>query len=461
MVRRHKVAVPAVTLAALLIVGFAATTWWEARRAQRRFQEVRGLAHSVMFELHDAIAQLPGSTAARELLIRRALEYLQNLSHEAGSNTDLQREVAIGFERVGVVQGFLGDSNLGRVGAALDSFRQSHDMLERLRARNPSDRSLMHDYLRVLNELAMAYGSTGAFQKAAEAARQSVAAGEAELRAAPADPFAVDNLLAADSVLADVFTDQRQYAQAIPLRQRTEELARKLVELKPGNPESVRTLAVAEKRLAALYGVTERYQECRQEYERARQIDEQRCARNPTDIRAKLDLSYDYSDLGWVSGRMGAYDDALASHRRALALREEAAAADPNDQRAATAVASSTNRIGGVLHKKGDLNGSLAELQRAIALYEKLAGRPGADWGTIRNLAEVHVDTAETLVDLGARSGEPAAQRQEFRNRAAGEYRKAREVYEGLRAKGLLPAADVKNIAELQAKEDKLRRAAQ
>src|ERR1019366_3105138 len=88
MVRRHKVAVPAAAVAALLIIGFAATTWWESRRAERRFQEVRGLAHSVMFELHDAIEKLPGSTAARELLVRRALEYLQNLSREAGNNAD-------------------------------------------------------------------------------------------------------------------------------------------------------------------------------------------------------------------------------------------------------------------------------------------------------------------------------------------------------------------------------------
>jgi serine/threonine protein kinase len=460
LVRRHKVAAPVVALAALLIVGFAATTWWEARRAQRRFQEVRSLAHSVMFELHDAIAKLPGSTAARELLIRRALEYLQNLSREAGSNADLQREVAIGFERVGEVQGLMSESNLGQTGAALDSYRQSHDILEGLRARDPRDRSLLHDYMRVSNELVMAYGATGAFQKAGETARRAVALAEAELRAAPTDAFAIGNLSAADSVLADVFTDQRQYAEAIPLRQRTEELARKMAELKPGDAETVRALAVAEKRLAALYGVTQRYQECRQEYERARAIDEQRCARYPADTRAKLDLSYDYSDLGWVAGRTGAYDDALASHRQALALREEAATADPNDLRAATAVASSIDRVGATLHKKGDLDGALAELQHAVALYQKLADRPGADWGSIRNLAETRQDLASTLVDRAARKGLPAEQ-QGWRNRAADEYRKARELYEGLQARGLLPAADVKDIAELRALEDKLRRGGQ
>jgi len=457
LLRRHKVAVPAVALAALLIVGFAATTWWEARRAQRRFQEVRGLAHSVMFELHDAIAKLPGSTAARELLVRRALEYLQNLSREAGNNADLQREVATGFERVAIVQGYLGESNLGKVGPALENFQKSEAILERLRARDPADRLLLRDYQRVLNELAVSYGSSGNFAKAEVTAHKSVAAAEAAMRAWPTDPLWIGSLSAADAALADTFIDRQQYEQAIPLRQRVEELARKVVELKPGDAESVRNLALSEKKLGALYGVTDRYQDCRLEYERARDIDEQRCARNPQDMRAKLDLSYDYSDLGWVAARQGALDDALVSHRRALALREEAAKADPNDRRAAVSVASSTDRIGVVLYRKGDFNGALAEMQSAAALYEKLTREPGIDWATVRSLAEVRVDIAETLVDMGTRTGTSAEQRRDLRVRAAGEYRKARELYEGLQSRGVLPKVYLKRIVELQAEEDKLK----
>jgi non-specific serine/threonine protein kinase/serine/threonine-protein kinase len=461
LVRRHQVAAPAVAVAALLIIGFAATTWWESRRAERRFQEVRGLAHAVMFELHDAIEKLPGSTAARELLVRRALEYLQNLSREAGNNAGVQREVALGYERIATVQGFLGESNLGHVGTALESIRKSEEMLEKLHAGNRADRSLLQDYERVLNELAIAYGSSGEFGKAQETARKSVAAAEADWRARPGDTFAIGNLSAADAVLADTFTSEQQYAQAIPLREKTEQLARKVVELKPGDVEAARNLALAEKRLAALYGVTGRFQECRQEYERARDIDEQRSARNPMDMHSKLDLSYDYSDLGWVAGRMDNFDDALGSHRRALALREEAAQADPKDVRAATGVASSTRRIGTVLHRKGDLDGSLAELLNAAALYEKLADRPAPDWQTVRDLAEVHVDMAETLVDTGERKGTPGSQRQALRSRAAGEYRKSRELYEGLKGRGVLPKVYFKHIGELQALEDQLKPAAQ
>jgi hypothetical protein len=124
-------------------------------------------------------------------------------------------------------------------------------------------------------------------------------------------------------------------------------------------------------------------------------------------------------------------------------------------------MASSTDRIGTVLHKKGDLNGSLAELQQAAALYEKIGGRPGADWASIRSLAEVHVDVAEPLVDLGARRGASAAERLDLRNRAAGEYRKAVELYQGLQQRGVLPAAEVAHIGELQTEADKITHAAQ
>ena len=457
LVRRHKVAAPAAAVAALLILGFAATTWWESRRAERRFQEVRGLAHAVMFELHDAIVKLPGSTAARELLVRRALEYLQNLSREAGNNSDLQREVALGYERIAMVQGFLGESNLGQVGTALDSIRKSEGILERLHDRNRADQSLLHDYERVLNELAIACGSSGKFGMAQETARKSVDVAEADLRARPGDTFAIGNLSAANAVLADTFTSEEQYAQAIPLREKTEQLARRVVELKPGDAESARNLALAEKKLGALYGVTGRFQECRREYELARDIDEQRSARNPTDMHSKLDLSYDYSDLGWVAGRMDKLDDALASHRRALALREEASQADPKDMRAATSVASSTRRIGTVLNKKGDPEGALIELRNAAALYEKLTDRPAPDWQTVRDLAEVHDDMAEILVATGERKGTPASQRQTLRSRAAGEYRTARELYEGLKTRGVLPKAYLKRIDELQKEEDKLK----
>ena len=80
-IKRHKVGVAASAVIVLVLLGGITTTIWQARvahiqraRAEQRFNDVRKLANSFLFELHDAIEKLPGSTPARALLVKRALE---------------------------------------------------------------------------------------------------------------------------------------------------------------------------------------------------------------------------------------------------------------------------------------------------------------------------------------------------------------------------------------------------
>jgi len=454
--RRHRITAPAGALAALLIVGFAAATWWEARSAERRFQQVRSLAGSVMFELHDAINTLPGSTAARELLVRRAMEYLESLSREAGSRPDLQRDVALGYARVAEVQGYLGESNLGRLPVAIANFEKAEAILAKLAARYPRDAGLRADYMRVANMLAHTYGNNGQFAKSLALARKTSDLAEAGLRANPADPVNIQALIVSLTAVADLYTDEQRYQEAIPLRERIEQLSVRLAELRPDSPEVLRTLALARKKLGALYGMTKRYADAQREYQQASELDERRLASNPNDSRAKLDVSFDYSDLGWVAARLGKYDDSLAAYRRTLALRTEVAQADPNDQRAADALASAVTKIGITYHYLGDLAAAERELRRAIHLYEELVPR-GSGWATTRGLALVHDNLADTIEAGCAKShGGPACLA-----RAAAELATERALLLGLKQKGLLPKADDKLIADIQEREARLRRGGQ
>jgi non-specific serine/threonine protein kinase/serine/threonine-protein kinase len=92
-VRRHKMGMAAAALVVLAVLGGVAATIREAhiaqaerQRAEKRFNDVRKLANSFLFEFHDAIQNLPGSTPARELVVKRALEYLDGLAKEAGDD---------------------------------------------------------------------------------------------------------------------------------------------------------------------------------------------------------------------------------------------------------------------------------------------------------------------------------------------------------------------------------------
>ena len=95
---RHRVAVPAVAAVVVAIVlrrrrHVVAGARRAARARPGPTRSARapsasstrsaGLARSVLGELHDAVQRLPGSTPAREILLRRGTEYLDALSAEA------------------------------------------------------------------------------------------------------------------------------------------------------------------------------------------------------------------------------------------------------------------------------------------------------------------------------------------------------------------------------------------
>ena len=85
-VRRHKLGVAAAALLVLSLLGGVLGTTWQMRvaqreraRAQQQFNDVRKLTTSFLFEFHTAIQDLPGATPARQLLVQRALEYLNKI----------------------------------------------------------------------------------------------------------------------------------------------------------------------------------------------------------------------------------------------------------------------------------------------------------------------------------------------------------------------------------------------
>ncbi|HEY7513836.1 MAG TPA: protein kinase, partial [Vicinamibacteria bacterium] len=145
-VRRHRVGVASTALVALsLVLGMVATTR-QARiaqaqkaRAERRFDDVRSLARSLLFEIHDEIQDLPGATRARARLVTRGLEYLDGLAHEASGDLSLQSELAEAYLKVGDVQGRPGFSNLGDRAGAVASYRKAVELRQAILAQRPDE----------------------------------------------------------------------------------------------------------------------------------------------------------------------------------------------------------------------------------------------------------------------------------------------------------------------------------
>ena len=145
-VSRHRVPVAATVLVIIALVAGIGATLRQARiarveraRAQKRFDDVRAFSNSLIFDVHDALQDIPGTTAARNLLLDRAVQYLDRVSADSEGDPNLQRELASAYQRLATVQGDATTSNLGQVGASRASYGKATLLFEAVARANPTD----------------------------------------------------------------------------------------------------------------------------------------------------------------------------------------------------------------------------------------------------------------------------------------------------------------------------------
>ncbi len=192
---RNKIATAAGAIAVVaLLLGTTISLWSadrarkEARRAHLHFEEVRQLANSFLFEFHDAIATLPGATAARQLIVTRALEYLDKLAREAEGDRSLQLELADAYLKVGDVQGRPYFANLGDAAAAARSYGRAAEIASLWAAREngSAESAARHALVRAHVNLAAVQTRGGELTKASQNSAEALNLLQQLLRDAPA-----------------------------------------------------------------------------------------------------------------------------------------------------------------------------------------------------------------------------------------------------------------------------------
>lgn len=359
-VRRRRVEVAAAALITLSLAAGMAATVWQARvaraeraRAERRFEDVRRLANSFLFEFHDSIKDLPGATHARELLVKRALEYLDSLSQEAHDDPALQRELATAYEKVGDLQGETLNLNKGDTAGALASYGKALQLREALFRADPevteNRRALSDSY----NKLGMLLWQTSERDAALENCRKAL---EGYERLAAASPQ--DHALLGD--LADAYLNTG------------------MILLERGETD------------AAL-----------QSQRRAMAVYENLVASDPQDRRARRSLSRSYEKVGNVLLQRGDTEGALDFNRKALSLRSALAAEDPTNADFKRGVEISHEKIGDMLSRLGDFGGALESYRQELTICESLSDADPANAQLRSELSSPYERLGETLAKLG------------------------------------------------------------
>lgn len=153
-VRRNRISLALAASLILAILIGAGLTARQGLRAQRRFDEVRSLANSLLNEVDPEASRLIGAVNMRKLLVEKSLTYLDRLSSEAGSDISLQKELARAYHRVADIQGHGRIESLRLFNESLASHQKALAIEEPLFARLPQDKDLRRS-------LAMGYSRIG------------------------------------------------------------------------------------------------------------------------------------------------------------------------------------------------------------------------------------------------------------------------------------------------------------
>jgi non-specific serine/threonine protein kinase/serine/threonine-protein kinase len=449
-VKRHRIPVIAAVLVLLSLVGGLAATARQARiaraaqaRAERRFNDVRKIAHDLIFEIHDSIQNLPGATPARKLIVQDAMSYLDRLAKESSEDLSLQHELAIAYQKVGDVQGLDVRSNLGDTAGALTSYEKSLDILESLAKSNPQDRKLRSDLADTYSRLAAIQLEMGQTASAFLTAQKNLEiATELEKTAEPSDRQAQLNLALAYDGLSNIQADSGNFDGSVDSCSKSLAIFDVLLAAEPANAQYRRGVSLEHKKIGGVYEYTGRLDKGLVEYRKALPMDEARASENPSDTLARRDLSISYSNVGDVLLKRGEIASALTLYQQAAAIDDAIAAADPKDAWARRYQVYNYRRVGDALLKRGDIAGAREAYRKTMAAAEQRAGLDETNAGAQADLAYAYSRLAEACHASGSRAG-TVREKQKNLVAARGWYRKSLVVWEQLRRKGAIVAIDV------------------
>ena len=177
-VRRHWIGLAAASLALTGLIGGAGVAVYQARRAQRQFNQVRQLANRFLFDFDDEIAKIPGNVKAREMIVSTALQYLNQLAAESSGDPGLQWEVARAFGKVAAVQGSTTTPSLRRPRDGLVSYERAFVLARPLDDRKLLNEAQRGDLVNMLCEAELLHRSLQEYDTALRLGREAIARSE-------------------------------------------------------------------------------------------------------------------------------------------------------------------------------------------------------------------------------------------------------------------------------------------
>ena len=343
------------------------------KRAEQRFNQVRELARTFIFDFHDQIQYLKGSTAARALLVTSALKYLDGLAAEAGDDPSLVHELAMAYVKVGDVQGAPGAPNLGDTAGALASYEKAERLLQDLSGANPDNSVFLRDHADCLNKLGNLRSIIRQTERALENYQTAFGIYQRLAAANPDDLSFQRGLARGLSNLGDMQMVRSESAAALISYQNALQIREAVSAAAPDDENVLRDLVLSYGRLADAQMARGEREAALRSSEKSLELSEALAKSDPANAQAQRDLAEDVNDVGDAHRNLGHFAEALTFYERSLGIRQEQLNEDPENVEAMRDLALGYNRVGGIYRLMKDLPTALATYEQGLAIVNKWA----------------------------------------------------------------------------------------
>jgi eukaryotic-like serine/threonine-protein kinase len=409
---RHKKGVFVAAAVAMLLVALMAGIVWEAHiaqvqrmKAERRFQDVRALANSLIFDVHDSIQDLAGATVARKLIVDKALHYLDSLEQESQGDASLRRELAEAYKRIGDVQGNEFFANLGDTSNALKSYQKALAIRKSLWPQGSQDVTgalALAELYRLVSQTQLVEGEVSAALESSQAAVKLMEPIDA---AHPNDPKVVYELLGDYQSVANILggdvslSNMGDNEGALVYRHKQLEAAERFANLEKGTPRGNGNLAIAISTMGDQLLQAGHANEALQNYLRAQPLFQEVAYHSNKGPRGKYLLGLLYERLSLVQLVKGDIPAATAAANAALRLSTDLATSDPRDAQSGVTRIEDYKLVADLESRTGRDRDASIHLEKAFALMPKLVAQSPND----TEVQAMKADLNTTAGDIASR----------------------------------------------------------
>jgi len=351
----------------------------EKERAEKRFDDVRAMSRSLIFEVHDAVEYVPGATDAKKKIVAKAIEFLDKLAADPRRDDQLTRELATGYERVAQLLNGALYANQGDAAGANRYFDKALALMQPLVSSPSASAADMIIMARISKAHGTSLQEQGRLQEAEVHIRRSRSDIERVLKTKPQDMELNRDMATADGTLANLMFEKGDLPSALAFNELC--LAR-LQGMKARDSRNVRNrwgVTTGYANTASILLSMGNLAESRRRFELGVELLKELEPDRPNHYSVLTAYGWYHQLLGEIAVRQNDLVRAREHMEVARKYRDGLVAKDATDSEAAMNAAKTLGTLGRVMVMQGDSAAGFGLLNESIAMTKRLlAARPTA-----------------------------------------------------------------------------------